>query len=142
MWVPREDLPPGFHASTRNRRRAGRDRRRARRSRPRTGHHAQQHADRHRRVVGYVVLAVSFVLEGLSFSRSVRQARPTAELMERDLIGAVMATSDPTLRAVFAEDSAALIGLVTVLMFAAVVTVVGYETVGHRHLAAALEQIR
>ena len=32
--------------------------------------------------------------------------------MERDLIGAVMATSDPTLRAVFAEDSAALTGLV------------------------------
>jgi cation diffusion facilitator family transporter len=62
-------------------------------------------------VVGYVVLAVSFVLEGISFLRSVRQARPTAKLMERDLIGAVMATSDPTLRAVFAEDSAALIGL-------------------------------
>ncbi len=63
-------------------------------------------------VVGYVVLAVSFVLEGISFLRSVRQARPTAELLDRDLIGAVMATSDPTLRAVFAEDSAALIGLV------------------------------
>ena len=63
-------------------------------------------------VVGYVVLAVSFVLEGISFLRSVRQARPTAELMERDLIGAVIGTSDPTLRAVFAEDSAALIGLV------------------------------
>jgi cation diffusion facilitator family transporter len=62
-------------------------------------------------VVGYVVLAVSFVLEGISFLRSVRQARPTAELMERDLIGAVMATSHPTLRAVFAEDSAALVGL-------------------------------
>jgi cation diffusion facilitator family transporter len=62
-------------------------------------------------VVGYVVLAVSFVLEGISFLRSIRQARPTAALLERDLIGAVMATSDPTLRAVFAEDSAALIGL-------------------------------
>jgi cation diffusion facilitator family transporter len=63
-------------------------------------------------VVGYVVLAVSFVLEGLSFLRSVRQARPAAALLERDLIDQVMATSDPTLRAVFAEDSAALIGLV------------------------------
>ena len=58
------------------------------------------------------MLGVSFVLEGISFLRSVRQARHTAELMQRDLIGAVMATSDPTLRAVFAEDSAALIGLV------------------------------
>jgi cation diffusion facilitator family transporter len=63
-------------------------------------------------VVGYVVLAVSFVLEGISFLRSARQARHTAELMQRDLIGTVMATSDPTLRGVFAEDSAALIGLV------------------------------
>jgi divalent metal cation (Fe/Co/Zn/Cd) transporter len=62
-------------------------------------------------VVGYVVLAVSFVLEGISFSRSVRQAKPVAELMNRDLLEQVMATSDPTLRAVFAEDSAALIGL-------------------------------
>jgi cation diffusion facilitator family transporter len=62
--------------------------------------------------VGYVVLAVSFVLEGISFLRSVQQARRTADLMERDLLGAVLATSDPTLRAVFAEDSAALIGLV------------------------------
>ena len=63
-------------------------------------------------VVGYVVLAVSFVLEGVSFLRSVRQAKPGAQLMERDVIEQVMATSDPTLRAVFAEDSAALIGLV------------------------------
>jgi cation diffusion facilitator family transporter len=63
-------------------------------------------------VVGYVVLGVSFVLEGISFLRSVGQARPTAEVLERDLIEQVMATSDPTLRAVFVEDAAALIGLV------------------------------
>jgi Co/Zn/Cd efflux system component len=58
------------------------------------------------------VLAVSFVLEGTSFLRSVRQARPEAESFQRDLIEHVLATSDPTLRAVFAEDSAALTGLV------------------------------
>jgi cation diffusion facilitator family transporter len=69
-----------------------------------------QPADRF--VVGYVVLAVSFVLEGISFLRSVRQAKPEAESMQRDLIEHVLATSDPTLRAVFAEDSAALTGLV------------------------------
>ncbi|HEY2308543.1 MAG TPA: cation transporter [Streptosporangiaceae bacterium] len=69
-----------------------------------------QPADRF--VVGYIVLAVSFVLEAISFLRSVRQAKPEAESMQRDLIEHVLATSDPTLRAVFAEDSAALIGLV------------------------------
>jgi cation diffusion facilitator family transporter len=63
-------------------------------------------------LVGYVVLAVSFVLEGASFLRSVHQAAPEAEVMHRDLIQHVVATSDPTLRAVFAEDAAALIGLV------------------------------
>jgi cation diffusion facilitator family transporter len=63
-------------------------------------------------LVGYVVLAISFMLEGTSFLQSVRQAKPEAESLQRDLIEHVLATSDPTLRAVFAEDSAALIGLV------------------------------
>jgi cation diffusion facilitator family transporter len=62
--------------------------------------------------IGYIVLAVSFVLEAISFRQSVRQAKPEAESLQRDLIEHVLATSDPTLRAVFAEDSAALIGLV------------------------------
>src|SRR5689334_7812043 len=55
-------------------------------------------------LVGYVVLAVSFVLEGTSLLRSVRQANAEAEALHRDLIEHVLATSDPTLRAVFAED--------------------------------------
>ena len=63
-------------------------------------------------VVGYVVLAVSFILEAVSFLRSVQQARGEAESLDRDLLEHILATSDPTLRAVFAEDSAALAGLV------------------------------
>ena len=62
-------------------------------------------------LVGYIVLAVSFALEGVSFSQSVRQARPEAASFHRDLLEHVLATSDPTLRAVFAEDAAALVGL-------------------------------
>jgi cation diffusion facilitator family transporter len=63
-------------------------------------------------IIGYVVLGVSFLLEGTSFLQSVRQARPEAAELDRDLIDHVLATSDPTLRAVFFEDSAALAGLV------------------------------
>ena len=50
--------------------------------------------------------------KGSRSPRSVRQARRAASAMGRDLIEHVLATSDPTLRAVFAEDAAALIGLV------------------------------
>jgi cation diffusion facilitator family transporter len=63
-------------------------------------------------LVGYVVLAVSFVLESVSMLQSLRQVKHEAETLHRDLIEHVLATSDPTLRAVFAEDAAALIGLV------------------------------
>ena len=56
-------------------------------------------------VVGYIVLAVSFVLEGVSFLQSVRQAKPEAESLQRDLIEHVLASSDPTLRGVFAEET-------------------------------------
>jgi cation diffusion facilitator family transporter len=63
-------------------------------------------------LIGYIVLAVSFLLEGTSFLQSVRQARPEARSMDRDLLEHVLKTSDPTLRAVFAEDAAALSGLV------------------------------
>ncbi|WBQ04743.1 cation diffusion facilitator family transporter [Kribbella sp. CA-293567] len=61
--------------------------------------------------IGYVVLGVAFVLEGISFLQSARQARAEANTLDRDLIEHVLATSDPTLRAVFVEDAAALAGL-------------------------------
>ncbi len=63
-------------------------------------------------IIGYVVLALSFVLEAISFTQSTRQARSEAAEFDRDLLEHVLVTSDPTLRAVFAEDAAALIGLV------------------------------
>ncbi len=63
-------------------------------------------------VIGYLVLGLSFLLEGTSFLQSVRQARREAARVDRDVISHVLVTSDPTLRAVFAEDAAALTGLV------------------------------
>ena len=62
--------------------------------------------------LAYAVLAVSFVLEGISFSQAVRQLRAEAHRLDRDLLTHALETSDPTTRAVFAEDSAALIGIV------------------------------
>jgi cation diffusion facilitator family transporter len=60
----------------------------------------------------YVVLAISAVLEGASFLQAFRQTRNEARRLDRSVVGHALATSDPTLRAVFAEDSAALAGLV------------------------------
>jgi cation diffusion facilitator family transporter len=79
-------------------------------------------------VVGYIVLVVAFALEGFSWLRSVRQAKPTADLMNQGLLERVMATSDPTLRAVFAEDAAALIGLVIAAVGLAAHQVTGSPT--------------
>jgi cation diffusion facilitator family transporter len=62
--------------------------------------------------VAYVVLAVAFALEGVSFIQAFRQTRKAARELERRTLQQVLISSDPTLRAVFAEDAAALIGLV------------------------------
>jgi cation diffusion facilitator family transporter len=61
-------------------------------------------------LVAYVVLAIAFVLEGASFIQAATQARRMAA-RDRSVANFVMNTSNPTLRAVFAEDAAALIGI-------------------------------
>ena len=61
--------------------------------------------------VGYVVLAISAVLEGTSLAQSVRQARSTAKDRGRPAWWFISRGSSPTLRAVFAEDSSAMVGL-------------------------------
>ena len=65
--------------------------------------------------IAYIVLAVSFVLEGISFSQAFRQSRKDARGYGRSVLGFVLNTSNPTLRAVFFEDSAALVGIVIAL---------------------------
>lgn len=62
--------------------------------------------------VAYLVLAVAFVFEGISFVQSYRQAHAKAASRGANTFAHVLRTSNPTLRAVFAEDAAALIGLV------------------------------
>ena len=61
--------------------------------------------------VAYIVLAIAFVLEGVSFTQAFTQSRRKARELGRTVINFVLTTSDPTLRAVFAEDAAALIGI-------------------------------
>ncbi len=62
-------------------------------------------------LIGYLVLAVAFVLEGSSLFQAYRQLHGEAEELDREVLEHALVTSDPTTRAVFAEDSAALIGL-------------------------------
>jgi cation diffusion facilitator family transporter len=62
-------------------------------------------------LVGYIVLVIAFVLEGTSFLQALRQTRKTAESLDRQPLWHILNTSNPTLRAVFFEDAAALLGL-------------------------------
>ncbi|ACY20866.1 cation diffusion facilitator family transporter [Gordonia bronchialis DSM 43247] len=62
-------------------------------------------------LIGYLVLAISALLEGVSFAQSVRQARAGGRRMSMSPLRFVVRTSNTTLRAVFAEDAAALTGL-------------------------------
>jgi cation diffusion facilitator family transporter len=61
--------------------------------------------------VAYAVLAVSFVLEGISWLQAVRQVRAAAHAESTTPLRWLRATDDPTVRSVFFEDSAALVGL-------------------------------
>jgi cation diffusion facilitator family transporter len=63
-------------------------------------------------LVSYIVLAVSFVLEGSSLLKALRQIRGTAKERGVSSRSYLQMTTDTTLKAVTFEDSAALVGLV------------------------------
>jgi cation diffusion facilitator family transporter len=71
-------------------------------------------------LIAYIVLGVSFIFEGVSFAQSYLQAHRMADARGAGTLEHILVTSNTTLRAVFAEDAAALIGLV--IAFAGVLT--------------------
>src|SRR4051812_46718028 len=60
----------------------------------------------------YVVLAVSFVLESVSWLQARSQLRSDAARLDRTLRDQLWQTTDPAATTVFVEDTAALAGLV------------------------------
>jgi cation diffusion facilitator family transporter len=61
--------------------------------------------------INYVILGIGFLLEGTSFAQATRQVRGGARRRGLHPLRFVAATSNPTLRAVFFEDLAALLGI-------------------------------
>lgn len=63
-------------------------------------------------LIGYVVLGIAFALESVSFFQAMRQTKGEATRVGLHPWRYIARTSNPTLRAVFVEDAAALTGLV------------------------------
>jgi cation diffusion facilitator family transporter len=59
----------------------------------------------------YIMLAVAFVLEGASWLRAVWQTRKEAREREKGVVQHIRESSDPTVKTVASEDTAALVGL-------------------------------
>jgi cation diffusion facilitator family transporter len=68
--------------------------------------------------VAFLVLGLSFVMEGTSWSRAMRQIRRERNETGQKLFEYLRTTDDPTVKSVFLEDTAALLGLL--LAFAGV----------------------
>jgi cation diffusion facilitator family transporter len=65
--------------------------------------------------VAYAVLGVSFLLEGTSWVQAVRQVLAAARAESISPARLLRTTDDPTVKSVFFEDSAALVGLLLAL---------------------------
>jgi len=63
-------------------------------------------------LVSYIVLAIAFVLEGSSLLKALRQTKSEADQAGRGVVEQVRRSTDPTVKTVVSEDSAAVVGLV------------------------------
>lgn len=63
-------------------------------------------------MIAYVVLGISFVFEGISWLRAVKQVRGEAKDRGRGTMEHLRLTTDPTAKTVAFEDTAALVGIV------------------------------
>ena len=63
-------------------------------------------------LVGYIVLAVSFALETVSFVKTYRQMRKGADSLGRDIFEHAFLTSNSTIRTLFTEGVTSLVTLV------------------------------
>jgi cation diffusion facilitator family transporter len=70
------------------------------------------HAPAEHTTIGYAVLAIALVLEGSSLLQALLRTREEADALGRDTLDHALRTSDPTLRAVLAEDGVAVLGIV------------------------------
>lgn len=68
-----------------------------------------------RPLVGYIVLGVAFVLESVSWTQAFRQVRSESAEHGQRFRDYLRTSDDPTVKTVFLEDSAALIGLLLAL---------------------------
>jgi cation diffusion facilitator family transporter len=67
-------------------------------------------------LVGYIVLALSFALESVSWMQAMRQVRRESAEQNRSIAAYLRLVDDPAPKSVFFEDSAALIGLVVAFL--------------------------
>jgi cation diffusion facilitator family transporter len=63
-------------------------------------------------LLSYIVLAAAFIAEGTSFLKAVMQLRGEARRTHRGVWDHIKRSTDPTVKTVASEDSAALVGLV------------------------------
>jgi cation diffusion facilitator family transporter len=66
----------------------------------------------HYYLINYIVLAVAFAAEGVSWLRAITQVRAEARDTGRGLAQHIRESSDPSVKTVVSEDTAAMVGLV------------------------------